>query len=153
MTRQVVVDASALLPAWLPQERLQPHADALVEAHVGGAVQLCAPPLLAHEILNALYLAVRGKPGMPRRLGQEAAEEGWRLFTELQIALVDVGDIGQRILQLAISHQHPSAYDMSYVALAEKLQTILVTADERLLNAVGSHLPFVQPLWEYSVTT
>jgi predicted nucleic acid-binding protein len=54
---------------------------------------------------------------------------------------------------VAISHQHPSAYDMSNVALAEKLQTILVTADERLLNAIGSHLPFVQPLWEYSVTT
>jgi len=69
VTRRVVVDASALLPAWLPQERLQPHADAMVEAHAGGAVQLCAPPLLAHEILNALYLAVNGKPGMPRRLG------------------------------------------------------------------------------------
>lgn len=29
---------------------------------------------------------------------------------------------------------------------------LLVTANDRLLNAVGAHLPFVQPLWEYSGT-
>jgi predicted nucleic acid-binding protein len=147
--RSVVVDASALLPAWLPQERLQGHTDALIEAHAAGQIRLCAPTLLAYEILNALYLAVRGKSGAPARLDLQAAEEGWRLFTELQISLTDITHIGPRILQLSVDHQRPSAYDMSYVALAEQLQTNLITADERLLHAVGVHLSFVRPLWEH----
>jgi predicted nucleic acid-binding protein len=149
VTPTIVVDASALLPAWLPQERLQAHADALIDAHAAGQTTLCAPPLLAHEILNALYLAVRGKPGMPARLNSRAAEEGWHLFKELQITLMDTADLGPRILELSIAHQRPSTHDMSYVALAERLQTHLVTADGRLLNAVGAKLPFVRALWDH----
>lgn len=148
MSRRLVVDASAFLPALLPQERLQVHADALVDAHAQGRVELCAPPLLAHEILNALYLAVRGKPGAPPRMTMEAAQEEWRLFTELRIALIGIDDIGGRTLELALAQHRPSSYDMCYVALAERLQTTMVTADERLLHAVGGALPFVQPLWE-----
>jgi len=37
---------------------------------------------------------------------------------------------------------------MAYVALAEQLETTLITADQRLINAVGSALAFVRPLWE-----
>ncbi len=148
MNKRVVVDASALLPAILPQERLQAHADTLVDAHVRGRVTLCAPPLLAHEILNALFLAVRGKPGMPARMTLESAQEGWALFTALGIDLVPIEELGSRVLALAMDLQRPSAYDMSHVALAEKLETSLVTADERLLNAVRPRFPFVRALWD-----
>lgn len=49
---------------------------------------------------------------------------------------------------MALTYQRPSSYDVSYVALAEKLQTVAVTADERLLNVVSGQLPYVQPLWD-----
>ncbi len=71
MPRPVVADASALLPAWLPAERHQAQADLLIQLHAAGGIQLCAPPLLAHETLNALYLAVRGKADAPPRLTEE----------------------------------------------------------------------------------
>ncbi|MBI1743229.1 hypothetical protein HYR54_09205 [Candidatus Acetothermia bacterium] len=67
--KRVVADASALLPAWLPQEEHQAYADELIQLHADGELELCAPMLLAYEILNGLYLAVRGKagqvPGLP----------------------------------------------------------------------------------------
>jgi predicted nucleic acid-binding protein len=142
------VDASALLAAWLPQERLQAYADALVEAHVQERVRLCAPSLLEHEVLNAFYIATRGKAGMASRLSVENAEEAWTLFTGLGIALMSVAEFGPRVLELAVTYRRSSSYDMAYVALAERLGTMLITADQRLINAVGPKLPFVRPLWE-----
>ena len=46
-----------------------------------------------------------------------------------------------RILEL---RHNFSAYDASYVALAEQLETPLVTADQRLARAVRRHLPHVE---------
>jgi predicted nucleic acid-binding protein len=65
MTRSVVADASALLPTLIPAERWEREADLLVELHASGAIELCAPPLLEYELLNALYIATRGKAGQP----------------------------------------------------------------------------------------
>jgi len=147
----VVADASALLPAWLPSERHQADADRLIELHARGKIQLCGPPLLPHEILNGLYLAVRGKAGSPPRLTKEGARERWKLFQQLQIQVRDTPDLGERILELSLAYGRPSAYDMTYVALAESLGAVMVTADERLLNAVGKELPWVQLLWEFEL--
>lgn len=148
MIQSIVVDASALLPAWLPQERLQGHADSLIEAHVNERVRLCAPPLLEHEVLNAFYLATKGKAGMTARLSLRTAEEAWELFIGLGIALMSVAEFGPRILELAAAHQRPNSYAMAYVALAERLGGTMITADQRLINVVRPKLSFVQPLWE-----
>lgn len=145
----VVADASALLPAWLPAEQYQAHADRLIELHAKGKLQICSPSLLPYEILNGLYLAARGKAGSPPRLTREGAEERWKLFQQLQIQVRDTADLGERVLELSLTYKRPSIYDMTYVALAESLGAVMVTADERLLNAVGKELSWVQPLWEF----
>ncbi len=148
MRRPIVADASALLPAWLPAERHQTQADLLIQLHAEGDIRLCAPPLLAHEILNALYLAVRGKAGAPPRLTEEGAAERWQLFCDLRVELVTVGGIAGRIINLAHALGQPSIYDVTYAAIAEKLGTILVTGDERFVNAARRRLPWVHPVWE-----
>lgn len=58
-----VIDASALLAAWLPEEPYQDQADALLDRYQEGQLRLYAPVLLVDEILNGLYIAVRGKGG------------------------------------------------------------------------------------------
>lgn len=148
MPRPVVADASALLPAWLPAERHQAYADLLIRLHAEGDVHLCAPSLLAHEILNALYLAVRGKAGAPPRLSEEGAAEGWHLFSDLRIELMAIDDIGARIIGLARALKRPSVYDVTYAALAERLGALMVTGDERFVNTARTHLPWVLPVWE-----
>lgn len=145
----VVADASALLPAWLPSEQHQAHADRrLIDLHAKGKIQICGPALLGYEILNGLYIATRGKAGSPPRLTKEGAEERWKLFQQLQIEIRDTADLGERILELSLTYKSPSIYDMTYVALAESLEAVMVTVDEKLLNAVGAELAWVQPLWE-----
>ncbi|MCK4598487.1 type II toxin-antitoxin system VapC family toxin [Candidatus Bipolaricaulota bacterium] len=146
----VVADASALLPALLPSEKAQLYADMLIDFHATGQVQLVSPTLLLYEVLNALYLAVRGKSGSPPRLPAEGALERWKLFLELGIVIKPVEHLGERILELALTYQQ-SCYDMVYIALAEALNATMLTADERLLNAVGSELKWVEPLWEFTL--
>lgn len=147
----VVADASALLPAWLPSERHQVHADRLIELHALGKIQLCGPAILPHEILNSLYIAVRGKGGSPPRLTPEGALERWELFCQLQIEVRNVDHLAERVLALSLAYGRPSSYDMAYVALAEALKAPMVTVDERLLNAVGEQLTWVQALWEFTL--
>ncbi len=146
--KQIVVDASALLPILLPDEEYQAHTDALVQLHADGKIELCAPPLLTFEILNALYLAVRGKAGRPPRLTLDRAKECWKLFQDVQITLIEPD--GTRMLELANTFQLPSIYDAGYVALAEQLKTHLVTGDKRLWNTMKEQLKWIKPLWDFT---
>jgi predicted nucleic acid-binding protein len=152
VTKVFVIDASALLAAWLPKEPYQAEADALLEQYQEGRLELCGPTLLPHEILNGLYIAVRGKAGEAPRLAPKEALEAWELFQKLGLRLEETGALGARILELAMEYQRPSAYDMTYVALAEHLKSPLITGDQRLLNAVGGRLKWVIPLWEWQET-
>ncbi|MCX8102962.1 MAG: type II toxin-antitoxin system VapC family toxin [Candidatus Bipolaricaulota bacterium] len=142
-----VIDASALLAAWLPEEPYQDQADALLDRYQDGQLRLCAPVLLADEILNGLYIAVRGKGGRTSRLTQQEALEVWKLFQSLHISLEETNHLASRILELAFAYRRPSTYDTTYIALAEHLKTKLITADERLINAMPDR--WVLPLWEF----
>jgi len=144
-----VIDASALLAAWLPKEPYRAHADALFQCYEEEQVELCGPTLLPYEILNGLYVAVRGKAGQPPRLSPEEALEAWELFQKLGIRLEETEHLSERILKLALEYQRPSIYDMTYVALAEHLKSPLITADRRLLSALEGKLDWVIPLWEW----
>jgi predicted nucleic acid-binding protein len=63
-----------------------------------------------------------------------------RRFSELGIEIVPTSGLIERSLQITISCDR-SFYDSLYVALALATRTDLVTADERLVNALGSRFP------------
>jgi len=127
------VAAKWLLPA--ASEALLDQANRLIERHVRRELLLLAPDLIEAEIGNILWKAVRRN-----RVRRADATNSLRRFTELGIQTIPTFDLLDRSLQIAIDCDR-SFYDSLYVALALATETELITADERLVNALGSRFP------------
>lgn len=120
----IVVDASAALSALL---NAGPARRALARE------QLHAPHLIDSEVANALRRLVAAK--------QLDADVGWTAldgFRHLGMTRYPVFSLLDRVWEL---RDNLSAYDASYVALAELLDCELVTADARLSRAPGLRCP------------
>lgn len=132
-----VVDANVAVKWLLPAagEGLIDQANHLLSLHVKRALQLIAPDLILAEIGNVLWKAVRRG-----RTSQTEAENSLRRFTELELEIVPAEDLLVPALQIAGTCNR-SFYDSLYVALALNANTELITADERLVNALGSRFP------------
>jgi len=132
-----VVDASVAAKWILPAagEGLVEQAEHLVERHVRRELQLLAPTLIEAEVGNVLWKAVRRK-----RISHSDAENSLRRFTELGVQAIPTSDLLGQALQIAVGSDR-SFYDSLYVALALATKTDLITADERLVNALGSRFP------------
>ncbi len=89
------------------------------------------PALWRHEYLNVL--ATYARQG-----GATVAEsrELWRLASDLLLAREQQVE-PEATLALAVDHKL-SAYDAQYVVLAQRLHTVLVTEDRRLVKAFPS---------------
>ena len=122
-----VVDASVAVK-WLVEEEDSEIARGLA-ARSG---ELHAPRLMASEVSNSVWRKVRtgqlNRRDAIAKLEQiEALPVKWH-FDEI---------IAPDALLLAILLKHP-AYDCFYLALANSLKAILVTADRRFMNALSS---------------
>lgn len=132
-----VVDACVAAKWVLPAagEGLLDQANRLIERHVRHDLQLLAPALIEAEIGNVLWKAVGRK-----RISRQRAENSLRRFIELGIQTIPTHELLDRALQIAVDCDR-SFYDSLYVALALATKTELITADERLVNAMGSRFP------------
>lgn len=120
----IVVDASAAISALL---NAGPARRALAEEHVH------VPHLIDPEVANALRRGVaasRIEPG-----DAWTALDRWRRLGLERYAVVH---LLERVWELRVNL---SAYDASYVALAESLGCPLLTADVRLGRSAGLHCP------------
>jgi predicted nucleic acid-binding protein len=121
----LVVDTSAVLGALVgrpPDRRL---VDRL---SVDG--DLCAPHLLDVELLHALRRLVIGG-----QLGEDRAADARDDFAALAVDRYDHLALADRTWEL---RHNLTAYDATFVALAELLGVPLVTCDARLANAPGN---------------
>jgi predicted nucleic acid-binding protein len=119
-----VVDASVAVK-WILPESGSSAAAALRELND----DLSAPSLIAVEVGNALWKAVRR--GSVTR--SEALEGFEAALISLQ-SLIPIEELRVRALTLAIELRHP-IYDCFYLALAQRENALLVTADEAMLTA------------------
>jgi predicted nucleic acid-binding protein len=121
----IVVDTSAVIAALIgrpPDKRL---VDRLA---VDG--DLHAPHLLDVELLHALRRLVKGG-----RLSEDRAADARSDFADLAIARYDHAALADRTWAL---RRDLTAYDATFVALAELLDLPLVTCDARLAHAPGN---------------
>lgn len=133
----IVVDASVagkwLLPA--KGETLVEEASRLFGRWTSREVRLIVPDLFWAELGNLLWKAVRQK-----RCEKAAAEAG--LDALERRGLPTVPSLGLLDLAFAIANTFDrSVYDSLYVALALDSRGQLITADEKLANALAARLP------------
>lgn len=123
----MIVDASVAVK-WLIEEEGSAAAIALL-----GREDLSAPMLLHSEVANAIWKKARR--------GEFSDDPELALLPEHLADVVRTHDetpmIG-RALALAMELDHP-VYDCVYLALAEALDTDLVTADTRFLRKLSGH--------------
>ena len=120
----IVVDASAALSALLNDG---PARRALVSE------QLHAPHLIDSEVANGLRRRVAAT-----QLGADAGWTALDAFRRLGMTRYPVFALLDRVWQL---RDNLTAYDASYVSLAELLDCPLLTADARLSRAPGVRCP------------
>jgi predicted nucleic acid-binding protein len=120
----IVVDASAAVSALL---NAGPARQALAEE------QVHVPHLIDPEVANALRRLVAAS-----RIEPDDAWNALDRWRRLGLSRYAVFHLLERVWEL---REHLSAYDATYVALAESLDCALLTADARLGRAPGLHCP------------
>jgi len=120
----IVVDVSAALTALLNEG---PARELL------GAERLHAPHLVDPEVAGGLRRQVQSK-----RISATDAWDALETWRRLEVTRYPVYGLFERIWEL---RDNVSAYDASYIAVAEALNCALVTADARLSKAARVRCP------------
>jgi predicted nucleic acid-binding protein len=115
-------------------------ATAVLAEHMANpsAYLIAVPDLFHLECANIVWKA--------HRRGEVSAKDAGTLLREVDtwgLVWGAVSELRDRALAIACEH-NCSAYDASYLALAEKLKRPLVTADARLMNgSAGKAFPMM----------
>jgi predicted nucleic acid-binding protein len=120
----IVVDASVLTPALVYDD----DASDRIRARLAGE-RLTAPGVIDLEVLSALRGIVR-----VGRVTARHAERALRDLVSLPLDRAPHARLARRIWEL---RDNLSAYDAAYVALAERLDTLLITADAAFPGVPG----------------
>ena len=120
----IVVDAGILLVALADDGQ----AGDVVRSRLRG-VRLAAPELVDLEVLSALRGLTRSGQVLPRRADLALAD-----LDGIPLQRAPHRPLLARCWEL---RDNLTAYDAAYVALAEALNTTLLTGDRRLANATG----------------
>jgi predicted nucleic acid-binding protein len=132
-----VIDASVAAKWFLPNrdETLVEEAAQLLACYAKGQARFVVPDLFWAEFGNILWKAVRRG-----RCTQKAAETGITAMRDRDLPTVPSGTLLEAAFAIATAFDR-TVYDSLYLALAVDCQAQLVTADEKLANAVAAHLP------------
>ena len=129
---KVVVDTNVILKLFF-QEVDTDKADFLFQRLEAGAIEVVIPSILPVEFVNVLW--VKQRRGVVNAWTCESILEMFlRLMSRFEI--VDSAKLSGQILEACIKH-NLSAYDMTFLVLAELLEVPFITADENLYFKIG----------------
>lgn len=136
----IVVDASFALKLVL-NEADSAKARGLWQAWVLAGETMLVPSLFLPEMYSGIRRnAYRGL------LSQVDADNAYNLVSRLPVTISLSSNLYDEAWSLAKSFNRPTIYDCCYLALASVTGSDFWTADMRLVNSVGSALPFVHAL-------
>lgn len=123
--RRLVIDTSVAIK-WIIDEEGSDKADLLRGA------DMAAPALFRIEAANVLRTIAARKD-----VSAEQASDLFLLLQTAPVTIVDADDVlERRALDLALKLRHP-VYDCVYLALAERMDRQLITADQRFLRSLA----------------
>ena len=133
----LVLDASVAVKWALPSETetLAAESVELLRRYQDGHISFIVPDMFWAEVGNVLWKGVR-----QRRWPQHIAEDAASAMRDRNFFTVSSQALLPDALKIAFAHDR-SVYDCLYVALAIQFKVELITADERLANALAARLP------------
>jgi predicted nucleic acid-binding protein len=135
-----VVDASVVAKWFLP-ERDSNEARALRDGYVDGVLDLCAPSAMPFEVANALKYS--------SLLDDDHIEQSMAAVAAYGLDFYAFADI-PGVIPLSLNEDLP-IYDASYVALADQVDEVCWTADQKLIDSLSpSSQPAVRHVREFS---
>ena len=137
----VVVDA-CLAIKWGIEEEFTEQALELWDAWQIRNELVIAPPLFRAEVTNVLHRMVRGAHMDPL----DASDILEVLVSSVET--VEPEGMYERALALALALDQGSAYDTTYLALAESLSCEMWTADRRFVRSAVTKFPQVRWIGE-----
>jgi predicted nucleic acid-binding protein len=136
---KLVIDSSVVVE-WFVLEPNSAEAHRIRTSYQTGALALLAPDLLSIELGNVLW-----KKHLFQGLALADAEQYLTGFPKFNIPLVSSIGLLDDAFRLAVSHRR-SVYDALYVELSVRENCQFVTADKKLVNALGSAFPNIVSL-------
>jgi predicted nucleic acid-binding protein len=128
---KLVVDSSVAVKWFLP-EPYSTQARRILDGYQIGALTLLAPDLINAEFGNIIW-----KKHLYQGLAADDAEAVIKEFGKLAFVLTLTSVLLEEAYRLAVARQQ-TVYDCVYVALSIREGCQFVTADEKLVNAIGS---------------
>jgi predicted nucleic acid-binding protein len=135
MDAHVVADTSVIIKWFRQGEILAEQALALRADYLDGNIQISIPTLLAYELANVL----RYKDDLTTAQVEEAVQSLFDMGLDWTSPTAAV----MRRATVIARESDATVYDATFVALAESLGALFVTADERLVRRLADW-PFVR---------
>ena len=132
-----VLDASVAVKWAIPaaNEPLAPEARRLMGRHAAGEIEFIVPDVFWAELGNVLWKgALRG------RWSRTDAERAITDTLARDFVTIASASLLAEAVEIAFENDR-GVYDCLYAALAIQAQTDLITADERLANALAARFP------------
>lgn len=130
----LVVDSSVAIKWFLP-EPYSTEARRILDGYQTGAILFLAPDLINAEFGNIVW-----KKHLFQGLDATDAQTVIDEFRKIALVHISTTVLLEEAFLLAVAHRR-SVYDMLYLALSIRENCGFVTADERLVNAIGSSFP------------
>jgi predicted nucleic acid-binding protein len=132
-----VVDSS-VVAKWLPplnNEPLASEARGLLADWTRGKIELSVPDLLLIEVANVLWKATRA--GWCKAVEARAS---LKILISYGLTVAASATLLETALRIGIEYER-TVCDSIYVALAVESERELITADEKLANALAAYFP------------
>lgn len=134
----LVVDSSVAVK-WFVVEPYSAEARKILDEYQAGSISFLAPDLINAEFGNIIWKK-HTLQGLAAADAQRIIDE----FRALQFTFTSTATLLDEAYRIAVKHRR-TVYDSLYLALSQRENCQFVTADEKLVNAVGS--PFPSLIW------